>query len=76
MFWLYQASQRELGCIYSPLDGLEPTTKMPGYSLEACEEPAFSHISAMVRASRPPIRPVVPKAKGNHRGTPRKVGLA
>ena len=37
---------------------------------------ALSHMPVIVRASRSPIKPVVPKAKGNQRGTPRKVGLA
>jgi hypothetical protein len=62
--------------ICSPPDGLEPSTDMPAYPLKAREELVFSHISAVVRASRPPISPVVPKAKGNQRGMPRRVGLA
>jgi hypothetical protein len=41
---------------------------LAAYSLEAGAGLAFSQIPVMVRASRPLIRPVVPKAKGNQSG--------
>ena len=75
-FQLYHTRQKELRRICSLLDELEPSTKIPAYPLETGEGLAFSQIAVMVWASRPPIRPVVPKARGNQMGMPRKVGLA
>lgn len=75
-FQLYRTSQKELRRICSLLDELEPSTKIPAYPLEAEKGLTSSQIAVMVWASRPPIRPVVPKAKGNQTGMPRKVGLA
>ena len=48
----------------------------PNHLSQIHEGLTFSQISVMVWANRPPIRPVVPKARGNQRGMPKKVGLA
>ena len=47
----------------------------PAYPSEAGVGLAFSHIAVMVRASRSPIRPVVPKAQGNQKGHAQKGGV-